>query len=139
MFPSSLGNGPKVGGEVEVGGQSAQSSNEQTAQSSNEQVAQSSNEQVAQVFGDQVPPAFPPEPPAVLESCDIGESLSSGSFSRVSAVPFTICEFPLPAPEFPEDWDDAGDGLDRSPDLQSQASQDGVLLRGGLSSPGTFG
>ncbi|OLQ11838.1 hypothetical protein AK812_SmicGene4320 [Symbiodinium microadriaticum] len=48
-------------------------------------VAQSSNEQVAQVFGDQVPPAFPPEPPAVL--------------------------FPLPAPEFPEDWDDAGDGL----------------------------
>ena len=106
------------------------------AQSANEQAAQSLNEQVAQAFGGQVQPAFPPEPPAFLESCDVGESLSSGSFSRVSGVPFAICELPLPAPEFPADWDESGGGVSPSPDLQSHASQEGEVFRGDLSSPG---
>ncbi|OLP81842.1 hypothetical protein AK812_SmicGene37550 [Symbiodinium microadriaticum] len=150
--------------EEALGGQLAQPSHEQVAQVSadqvpsafppepaHEHVAQVSADQVpsafppepanvyeTQVSADQVPPAFPPEPPAVLESCDMGGSLSSGSFSRVSAAPFMFPthEFTLPAPEFPEDWDDTGDGINHSPDLQSQASQDGVLFQGDLSSPG---
>ena len=151
---SSASEGAKQGGDFDAGAllpqssdeHAAQSLNEQVAQvseadamlpqSANEQAAQSLNEQVAQAFGGQVQPAFPPEPPAFLESCDVGESLSSGSFSRVSGVPFTIGEIPLPAPEFPADWDDSGEGVSPSPDLQSHASQEGEVIRGDLSSPG---
>ena len=130
MQGAELDNGPKMG--VEQVPQSSreqleQSSGEQLARSSREQMAQSSGEQVAQPSGEQVTqpsqdqkPAFPPEPPPVLGSAggvfppdvsDLGGSLSSGSFSRVSAVNMSglqsALELAMLEPEFPEDWEDA--------------------------------
>ena len=72
----------------------------------------------AQVSADQVPPAFPPEPPPVLghagavfipNIADLGGSVFSGSFSRVSAIYMSGFQLPLKLamlePEFPEDWE----------------------------------
>ena len=143
MVPDRPDEGAKRGGEVEVDARLAQSSNEQAAQSSSVQVAQSSNEQVAQSFdeqleqvsGDQVP-AFPPEPPLMLghagnvflpDAGDLGGSLSSGSFSRVSAVNMSgfqsALELAMLEPEFPEDWEDAY----VVPSLPSEAEAQGFL------------
>ena len=155
MQASELGNGPKLGGELVIqssGEQLAQSSREQVAQSSGEQVAQPSGEQVAQPWQDQKP-AFPPEPPPVLghagavflpDASDLGGSLSSGSFSRVSAINMSSFEsareLAVLEPEFPEDWEDAYVVPGLSSEVEAQGSLgDSRVSAGGLTSRGLSG
>ena len=98
----------------------------------------------AQVSADQVPPAFPPEPPPVLGHAgavflpdvgDLGDSMSSGSFSRVSAVNMSgfqlALELAMLEPEFPEVWEDAY----VVPSLSSEVDAQG-FLKDGLGSDG---